>query len=63
MIERKEVLKLRCDALLTVLVGKDLVEAWWASKNKAFEEKTPQEVWDTDLYEHVYAYLMFHAGK
>lgn len=39
----------KMDKFLFALLGSDkLVEAWWASPNKAFELKTPEEVFDLD---------------
>lgn len=37
------------DAHLFALLGSHyLVEDWWKSKNKAFEMKTPLEVWEEE---------------
>jgi hypothetical protein len=55
-----ENLKKRCDWLLTAMLGKDGVEAWWQSPNKAFDMKTAQEQLDIDP-EVVYNYLMKQA--
>ena len=55
------VAKQRSNALLTVMIGKDLVEHWWDSPNKAFDLKTPAAVWVED-YHKVYDYLM-DAGQ
>jgi len=35
-------------ALLSLIGTEDLVEAWWKSPNKAFDGKTPTEVWTRD---------------
>lgn len=53
-------MKLRSTALITAMVGKDLVDAWWASPNKAFGNITPNEQWLNDP-DSVYMYLMQHA--
>jgi hypothetical protein len=42
------------------MVGPNLVEQWWQSKNRAFDMKTPKEQFDIDP-EIVYTYLMGHA--
>ena len=55
-----ENLKKRCDWILTAMLGKDGVEGWWQSRNKAFDMKTAQEQLDIDP-EVVYNYLMGHA--
>jgi hypothetical protein len=57
-----EILKQRCDCLLTAMLGKDNVEGWWQSKNKAFDMKTAQEQFDIEP-EVVYNYLMGHAFR
>jgi hypothetical protein len=56
----KENLKQRCDLLLEAMVGPNLVELWWQSKNRAFDMKTAQEQFDIEP-EIVYNYLMGHA--
>lgn len=57
-----EQMKRRSDVLLTALVGKELVEKWWESGNKAFDLKTPYEQWQIDPTV-VYNYLMTHAQR
>jgi len=42
------------------MLGSKLVDLWWSSPNKAFDEETPQTVWLKD-YVKVYNYLMHHA--
>ena len=49
-----------CDRLIEALVGKDLIGRWWASPNKAFENRTPAVVFEEDPRA-VYEYLMWHA--
>ena len=42
-------MKSKYDKLLMSLLGKEaLVERWWVSKNKAFEMKTPLEMYAED---------------
>lgn len=53
-------MKRRCDLLLEAMIGPNLVEQWWQSKNRAFDMKTPKEQFDIDP-EVVYSYLMGHA--
>jgi hypothetical protein len=50
-------MKARSDALLTAMLGKDLVEQWWQGENKRFNGLTPAEQWGKDP-ESVYSYLM-----
>ena len=39
----------QCNQILRALLGSDeLVERWWLTKNRAFDYKTPQEVYATD---------------
>jgi hypothetical protein len=42
------------------MLGKDNIEKWWQSPNRAFDMKTAQEQFDIDP-EVVYNYLMGHA--
>jgi hypothetical protein len=58
----EKVMRKRCDALLTALLGKKMVLAWWNSKNKAFDGKTPEEHWKENS-QSVYDYLMYHVSK
>lgn len=56
-IEKDEMLmRKRSIALAIALVGYDTSDAWWASKNAAFENKTPAEMWIKDP-DRVYKYL------
>ena len=54
-----EDLKLRCDLLLVSLVGEKLVEKWWQSYNKFFED-TPANVFLSDP-NRVYDYIIPHV--
>ena len=56
-----QIWKQRSNALLIALVGENLVDAWWNSKNKAFDNRTPAGQWIEDP-ESVYDYLMNHSG-
>ena len=47
-------------ALVIALVGKDLAEDWWNRPNRAFDMKTPAEIW-LDDHMRVYNYLMHHG--
>lgn len=58
--DNKKALIGRCNFLLTALVGADLVEKWWDSRNHAFDLKTPREVFENDPQE-VLNYLMRFA--
>jgi len=63
MIRKKEELKNECDRLVGALLGHDhtLCDLWWKSQNKAFNYKSPQELFDGDRASEVYNYLMHHA--
>ena len=54
------VAKQRAQVLLTAMLGSKLVDAWWNSPNKAFDEQTPYNVWQND-YAKVYNYLMHYT--
>jgi hypothetical protein len=43
--------------LISMLGSNDLVDKWWRSPNKAFDNKCPVEVDDQDVIK----YLMFHT--
>lgn len=59
MIDESVILRKRCDALLTALIGENLVDKWWKSPNKAFTDATP-EVFFSVAPRTVYNYLMKH---
>ena len=50
-------MRARCEALITAMVGKELVPKWWNSPNKAFCGDTPEEIYSV-APSAVYAYLM-----
>jgi hypothetical protein len=52
-----EILRNRCNTLVTALVGKKYVEEWWDSPNKRFDGETPRKVFDIEP-NRVYNYLM-----
>ena len=54
--------KLRSDALVVAMIGRDYSEQWWNSANRAFDDRTPREQWSVD-YLHVYNYLMAHGAR
>lgn len=52
-----EIKRLRSEAVITALVGPSLSAKWWNSRNKAFDLKTPNEMWEIDS-DIVYNYIM-----
>lgn len=54
-----QIMRNRCESMILSMVGKDYTNVWWNSPNKAFQEKTPNEVFDTDP-ERVYDYIIGH---
>jgi hypothetical protein len=52
----KELLKKRCDQLLIGMVGESLVDRWWDSHNKAFDQ-SPKKQFDENP-QSVYNYLL-----
>jgi hypothetical protein len=48
------------DQLVESMVGKNMVESWWASPNQAFEGRTPETQW-AEGSDSVVNYLMHHA--
>lgn len=56
----KENMRARCEALITAMVGRDLVDQWWNSPNKAFCGDTPEQIYSV-APSAVYAYLMKSA--
>jgi uncharacterized protein (DUF2384 family) len=53
------------ECLMSLLGSEELVEKWWLSKNKGFDMKTPQEVWDSgeEGKELVIHYLLFFLTR
>jgi hypothetical protein len=45
MILSKEQLN---EVIFSLVGSKEFVELWWTSSNRAFEGKTPKEVYETD---------------
>jgi hypothetical protein len=58
--KRNRLLRLRSEALVVALVGKEHSQLWWTSANKAFEMQTPSEQFECNA-ERVYSYLMQSA--
>ena len=49
LVAHKAAVKARINRLLEPLLGSDeLVELWWVSPNRAFEQSTPQNIFDND---------------
>ena len=46
--------------LVASLVGPNMVEAWWTTSNRAFDDRTPEAQW-TQGSDAVVNYLMHHA--
>jgi hypothetical protein len=46
--------------LVASMVGPDLVESWWVSPNRAFDDCTPEAQWQSGS-DAVVNYLMHHA--
>lgn len=61
MIDKEKTRK-KCNVLLEAMVGPSLVDQWWDSKNKHWDLRTPNEVFEEDP-KSVFSYLMFHAMK
>ena len=52
-----EIMRSMCDEMLLALLGNvELQEKWWASQNKYFNNRTPNEVW-LDKPTSVFGYL------
>jgi hypothetical protein len=48
------------DQLVAGMVGEQLVADWWASPNRAFDDRTPEAQWQSGS-DVVINYLMHHA--
>jgi len=46
--------------LVTSMVGPNMADAWWASPNRAFDDRTPEAQWQSGS-DAVVNYLMHHA--
>jgi len=44
--------------LLLPLVGEDLVDSWYTSPNKAFDNKTPEQMFEEGKRKEVFDYLI-----
>lgn len=51
-----------CNDIVKSIVGEELVDRWWDSRNRAFLERTPKQMWKEDPT-HVYEYLLNMASK
>jgi hypothetical protein len=60
IMANEEILYKHCNALLTGMIGADLVEEWWNSANLSFNGDTPRKRWEDNPLS-VYDYLMHHA--
>jgi len=56
-IERK---RNQCNIMLKALMGEGHYMEWWNSKNKAFDDRTPEEIWEKES-DRVYEYLIGHC--
>jgi len=54
----KEKAKNRCNEIIEMCFGAELQQTWWSTKNAEFDQKTPNEVWETNHWGLVYAYLL-----
>jgi len=48
------------DQLVTSMVGPNQIAIWWASPNRAFDGRTPEDQW-SEGSDRVVNYLMHHA--
>lgn len=58
-------IKVTLNRILLSLVGREeLVEEWWVSPNKAFEQKTPNEVYlsSDEGRQQVIDYILWYYG-
>jgi hypothetical protein len=46
--------------LVASMVGPNQIESWWASPNRAFDDRTPEAQWQSGS-DAVVNYLMHHA--
>lgn len=60
-MEDKQILKEKCNVILKSTVGEHLIERWWNSSNKGFNDQKPIDVWETN-HEKVYTYLRKQLG-
>ena len=48
--------------LLSLLGSQELVQRWWASPNKAFDNEIPDDLYHSDLHNVVVRYIMRAAS-
>lgn len=58
--EYERMVKQRSISLVISLVGENLADKWWDSPNKAFDMRTPADMWIED-FRRVHNYLMHNA--
>lgn len=58
--EKIQRMRRRSESIVLALVGRDATQQWWSSRNKAFEMKTPEEMFEKNP-EVVYNYLVGHV--
>ena len=54
------VMRARCEALILSMVGREMVNKWWISSNRAFGGDTPEQMYNVAPGA-VYDYLMRSA--
>ena len=48
--------------LLDMLGSRELVERWWATPNKAFDDQIPDDLFHSAERNQVVKYILSHAG-
>jgi uncharacterized protein (DUF2384 family) len=49
--------------LLAMLGSRELVERWWSTPNKAFDDEIPDDVFHSAERNQVIKYILGHAGS
>lgn len=52
--------RFQCNIMLKGMLGEEQYQEWWNCKNKAFDDQTPEEIWEKDS-EKVFNYLMAYC--
>lgn len=56
-MNEQQLMRKRCEVIVTALVGQELADQWWNGPNRAFGGDTPEQMYSVTPSV-VYAYLM-----
>lgn len=60
--EKIQLMRQRCETMILSMLGAEVAPKWWKSPNKAFDGKTPDEMFANDP-ERVYSYVIGRVNR